>query len=146
MTCPNLVCDSIAAHLSTKLPRRHASVTGNFLRHAVHGCTVSVLVLRLVALSNHFADVSIKPQALELLCGHLASAVDAAAAVAGTTETVEWLGHGPLGGRVEECKLVTDLETLGASKEGQRWNIEDLRIALALDRWRRVTEGLVYLT
>ena len=113
---PQLVCDSIAAHLSTQLSRRHTSGAGNFLGcDALRGC--AVLVLRVIALGNHVADVSVEPQTLELLCGHLASAVDAAAAVAGTTETVEWLGHGPLGGRVEECKLVTDLETLWASKE-----------------------------
>ena len=123
---PRLVCDSIAAHLPAKLPRRHTSSTRNFLRDAVRDCAVSILVLRLIALGNHVTDVSVEPQALELLRGHLASAVDAAAAVAGTTETVEWLRHGPLGGRVEESKLVTDLETLWASKEGHRWNVENL--------------------
>lgn len=142
---PQLVRNSIAAHLSTQFSRRHTSGAGNFLGFdAVRDCTV--LVLRLIALGNHVADVSVKPQALKLLRGHFASAIDATAAVAGTTETVEWLGHDPLGGRVKECKLVTDLEALWASKEGHRWNIEDLGIALALERWRRVTEGLVYLT
>lgn len=83
-------------------------------------------MLRLVTLSNHVANVSIEPETLELLGRHVACTIDAAATVAGATEAIKWLGHGPLRGWVEEGKLVTDGETLWTGKEGHGRDVENL--------------------
>lgn len=56
-------------------------------------------------LSEGLDDVAVEPDAVELGVGHVAGARDATAAGGRVAEAVEGLGHGPLGGGVEELAV-----------------------------------------
>lgn len=60
-------------------------------------------------------DVAVEPGAVELGVRHVARAGDAAAAGGSPAEAVEGLGHGPLGGGVEELRGGQQLE-MGVKK------------------------------
>lgn len=82
-------------------------------------------MLRLLSLREHFTDVSIEPETLELLQGHVACSIDATTAVGRAAEAVKCLCHGPLGRWVEEGEFITSLDALWTSEEGHGWNIKD---------------------
>ena len=95
---PAALDDSVAAHLAAHFARCWAMSSRG--RSAIEGLRDADWLAR--ALLEQFADMGAQPNALKLTRSHILGAADDAAAGRFAAEAVEWLGHLPLGGWVEE--------------------------------------------
>lgn len=123
---PSILNRSIATHLSTHLPTRHAP-PGRFMRRM--GSTIHPLARSGVTLIEQLADMRVQPKALQIAFRHILRAGNHSTARDLRTQALKRLGHIPLRAGVEERQLVAGFQAIGARKHRQRARVEDLLLA-----------------